>query len=104
MAGPDVHEKLATALRPLFSATGGRIASSHQRRWASATFVGARHRFVLEPIVIDSPDIEELAARIGNHEFHLPGHLVADICLSEPRWLEAGETVLEIEVLTVEVA
>lgn len=75
------------------------VRIAHSEAWASATFVGARHRFEFEPA--DPPAADAFAAGIEQVEFALPGHLVADILVSTRTATPAG-IALTIEALTVE--
>jgi hypothetical protein len=92
---PDPHSRLGCALADL---SGGEVIESRQTPWASATFSGARHHFVL--LVPGKAEPAGLA-RLDQREFDLPGHLVADILLSE-RVDEAEASRIAIEALTVE--
>lgn len=72
------------------------------REWASITFSGHRHRIVLR---IDGDKAADEAARfldgLGDREFDLQGHLLADIALvSEERSADAVR--LTLEALTIE--
>ncbi len=91
MAVDDSRECRPARRAPI--GTGGRLraalaelASSHavvvrqsERRWASVTFEGARHTFELvfagEPAVAAG---ERFIADVPEHEFALPGQLVAE--------------------------
>lgn len=56
-----------------------RIVAHSERSWASVTFAGTRHRLVLAfegAAAIDAG--ERLIALLPEHEFDLPGQLVAD--------------------------
>lgn len=72
---------------------------AHSEAWASATFAGARHR--LEFAAADPVRADAFAAAIGQREFALPGHLVADIAVAARTTTPAG-IALTIEALTVE--
>jgi len=68
-------------LTQMLTVTGGKgsLISHEERPWASATFAGSRQRFTLEfegedPIAGG----EALIAQLPDHEFAVPGHLVAD--------------------------
>lgn len=79
--------------------TGRRqVIESSQTAWASATFSGARHRYVLG-LPAGSP--ADALADVAEVEFDLPGHIVADIILSE-RQEHSGIQRVAIEALTVE--
>lgn len=99
----DAHRRLLNALvrrvEPAHSVTPGECSS---REWASATFVGARHRFAL---TISGPKPSEAATRFADGldamEFEIPGHLVADIVVVERSDRSVG-TAMTIEALTVE--
>ena len=76
------------------------------RPWASATFVGARHYWTL---MLSGPDhasrAGQLEAQIGEHEFALRGHIVADaIVTSRREQLDGDQTVsiVTLEILTIE--
>lgn len=92
---PDPHQRLARALAAL---AGGEVIESSQTAWASATFSGARHRYVLG-LPAGSP--ADALADVADFEFDLPGHIVADIILSE-RQEHSGIQRVAIEALTVE--
>ena len=53
--------------------------SHNEQAWASITFAGTRHEFVLQ---FDSPEAieagEQLIAALPDHEFTIPGQLVAE--------------------------
>lgn len=57
----------------------GRVVEHRERSWASITFAGTRHRL---RIAFDTPEAieagEALIAALPDHEFALPGRLVAD--------------------------
>lgn len=78
------------------------LRTAHSRPWASATFTGARHSFAL---LLSGPAAAEqatrLGAEVGEVEFTLPGHLVADIAIVR-RSDGAEGAALEIEALTIE--
>lgn len=74
-----------------------RAASSEA--WASATFVGARHRFDYEPAC--DALANAFADALETTEFCLNGHLVADITVAARTTGPAGVT-LTVEALTVE--
>ena len=75
------------------------LRTAHSEAWASATFVGARHRFAFAPTEPDRADA--LSEAIGSVEFTLPGHLVADIIVRS-RSVSREGVALTIEALTVE--
>ena len=61
----------------------GRVVEHRERSWASITFAGTRHTLRL---VFDTPEAidggEALIAALPDHEFALPGRLVADATVS----------------------
>jgi hypothetical protein len=92
----DPHDRLARAL--LAQCDGlARICRSASRPWASVTFVGARHRFL---IAAPPAAADWLTERLEELEFVIPGHLVADIALIGSRRNDALIE-LEIEALTI---
>ena len=55
------------------------ILSHDEKSWASITFAGARHRVVLEFEGAEAVEAAELfIAFLPEHEFEIPGQLVAD--------------------------
>jgi hypothetical protein len=60
------------------------ILAHHEQPWASVTFAGARHR--LELLFDGAAAVaagELFIAFLPEHEFGLPGHLVADAAVTE---------------------
>jgi hypothetical protein len=92
---PDPHKRLGSALAAL---AGGKILESRQIAWASATFSGARHHYVLK--IPDGPNVQALPC-LDEREFDLPGHIVADIVLAD-HIQQAGACRISIDALTVE--
>jgi hypothetical protein len=76
-----------------------------ERAWASATFAGTRHTIALsfEGAMAVAAG-ERLIAALPDHEFNVPGHLVADATISavDHTLLPAPRLVVEIEVLLLE--
>lgn len=90
---PDAHRLLLRALLAAFPKTT--LLASSTSPWASATFVGARHSIALR---FDDPLAAESAAgMLGDLDFSLNRHLVADI---GGTIADAGR--LDVEALTVE--
>ena len=72
--------------------------------WQSLTFIGEQHRIRLR---IPAPNAAEVVASLvnglGDEEFAIPGHVVADIALAgDPQPQPDGSIVIGIEALTVE--
>ena len=72
--------------------------------WQSLTFIGEQHRVRLR---VPQPDAEDTTARLvnglGESEFSIPGHVVADIAVEgEPERQDDGSFIVTIEALTVE--
>ena len=88
MIRADPHRALCRAIAARYP--GLTLVEGRSEDWASATFSGARHVLVLTG--------DDAPAGIGEVDFALPGHFVADI---EARH-EAGRIV--IEALTIEEA
>ena len=62
----------------------GRIVHHAERSWASITFAGTRHKVVIEyhgDIAIEAGEC--FIAFLSEHEFAIPGHLVADAAVTE---------------------
>jgi hypothetical protein len=78
------------------------IEEIRSRNWASATFVGARHEIGLK-IAGEGAEAaaDRFAMTLEAREFHLRGHVLADIALIANEPVEGGVR-LRIEALTVE--
>ncbi|KPQ22466.1 MAG: hypothetical protein HLUCCX21_06195 [Porphyrobacter sp. HL-46] len=71
-------DRVRTALMQLTGGSGT-VLSHEEKTWASITFAGTRHEMVLEfcgPEAVAGG--EELIERLPDHEFAIPGQLVAD--------------------------
>ena len=71
--------------------------------WQSLTFIGEKHRIQLR---VPQPDARETTGRLvnglGEADFSIAGHVVADIALDgEPVRQEDGSFAIAIEALTV---
>jgi len=78
----DTSERLREALLEL---AGGHatILAHNEKTWASVTFAGARHRLELEFEGDRAVDAGELfIAFLPEHEFAIPGQLVADAAVT----------------------
>lgn len=76
-----------------------------ERNWASATFAGTRHTVVLAfngAAAIDAA--EALIAALPDHEFAIPGQLVADasVISVDQATLPEPRMVVELELLLLE--
>ena len=59
------------------------LVSHSEKAWASITFAGARHRFVLEFAGTGAVEAGEcFIAFLPEHEFAIPGQLVADAAVT----------------------
>jgi hypothetical protein len=99
--GPDAATLLERALVAAGHEAGVEVEvlASEWQRWASATFIGARHRLTL--CAARSPSLNLWLAGLPEHEFRLSGQLVADLIVAGTR--RTGERVeMDLEVLTVE--
>ena len=94
-------------LTALFDLANGKaeLLRHSERSWASATFAGTKHSLALAFTGIDGVDCAEaLIDALPDHEFMIPGQVVADAlvvsidqaALPEPRM------VLELELLLLE--
>ena len=73
------------------------------REWQSLTFSGERHEARLRVCGPDAPvTMQRLTSNLGEAEFELCGHIVADIrLLGEPQYAGDGSVVVAIEALTI---
>lgn len=83
----------------------GQVITHGERAWASITFAGARHTLALlfmgdEAVAAG----EALVAALPDHEFALPGQLVADAAITEVehRMLPHPRLVVQCELLLLE--
>ncbi len=70
----------------LLGLTGGagRLLAHEETAWASITFAGTRHEVVLEFCGAEAVAAgEELIERLPDHEFTLPGQLVAEATIAK---------------------
>jgi len=76
-------ERLVGALM-LLSQGHGKVLAHEETPWASITFSGKRHSLrILYDGVIAAEAGEDMIAALPDHEFTIPGQLVADATVSE---------------------
>lgn len=97
------REKLACALLELAQQKAS-ITSHAEKSWASITFAGARHRVEL---VFEGAEAVEAGecfiAFLPEHEFAIPGQLVADAAVTEvDHTLDPPRMVVRCELLLLE--
>jgi hypothetical protein len=81
------------------------VLSHRERAWASITFAGARHTLTLLFAGEDAVAAgEAFIAALPEHEFRVPGQLVAEASVTEVehRLLPAPRLVVECELLVLE--
>ena len=99
--GPDA-DTLVTRAILASAATHGvplRATDGEWRRWASATFTGARHRMLFE--AAPGAALDRWLLLLPDTELPLRGHLVADIAVTA-RQDHADHVAIAVEALTVE--
>ena len=79
------------------------LTELHSTEWQSLTFLGERHQLHLR---IAGPGAEAIVQRITagieDAEFRIPGHILADILVSDgPRRDRDGSVSVELEALTI---
>lgn len=68
----------------LITGGAGTVLSHEEKAWASITFSGTRHEVVMEFCGADAVAAgEELIEQLPDHEFSIPGQLVADATISK---------------------
>ena len=77
------------------------VVAATSRRWASATFIGARHLLTLEGSWDDA--VTAWLTDLADADLPLRGHLVADLIVAAVARTDTGFTAA-IEALTVEEA
>ncbi|OYY89625.1 MAG: hypothetical protein B7Y45_11345 [Sphingomonas sp. 28-66-16] len=75
------------------------VVAIESTRWASATFVGARH--LLSLVGRDDPDLARWLGDLPDADIDLCGHLVADLAIGSIARLD-GQARAELEILTLE--
>lgn len=83
----------------------GELVSHAERAWASATFSGTRHTIALCFIGMEAVSAaERLIALLPDHEFAIPGQLVADAVVVEARheWMPCPALEMELELLLLD--
>lgn len=99
----DAHGGLGRMLSAMFRPATAELQSSSQRRWASVTFNGARHRFSLRVSGDDADGaVAHAIGALAQQDFALEGHVVADVALVERHRSGPGLFEIELEALTVE--
>lgn len=97
----DCHGRLLTALVAR-AGPGWEVMEGDLTPWASATFIGARHRVVL---ALDGEDAveraEALAVVLPDADFAIAGHVVADLAVDAVVTEEEGARMI-LSVLTIE--
>lgn len=96
-------QRLVTALLDLAEGTG-EIISHGEKGWASITFSGARHavtmRFIGDRAIACA---ERFIAFLPEHEFAIPGHLVAHADVTEVTHIASpAQMTLCCEILLLE--
>lgn len=70
-----------------------------ERAWASATFSGSRHTVTLAFRGIEAIDVaDRFIEALPEHEFAIPGQLVADAAVTEAKLTMLPEPCFEVEV------
>ncbi|MEW4468774.1 hypothetical protein AB1K62_13180 [Parasphingorhabdus sp. JC815] len=79
---------------------GHNIKMIRERRWASISFSGVRHKILIsrQPTSVAQDMSRSLAATITDHIFDLPGHFVADIVVDDRP--EQDHSII-VEILTI---
>lgn len=113
----DPHTRVIAQLLELAGPDASVIATSSVP-WASATFIGARHRIVMRIFGADHAARADIFAEsLPDAEFSISGHIVADACVDERQLRlvqadgdkvqladsdSATETMLRLTILTIE--
>lgn len=88
----DPGRTLARQLAELF---GAEVRLVEDEPWASLTLDGRRHRLLVSDITRPA-----FAEDLPEHEFDIPGHIVASAAVAERHRIGAGEA-LVVDALTV---
>ena len=99
----DAHGMLGSALAGLFHPAPAELRTSSQKRWASVTFAGARHRYALSVSGEGAcAAVDQAAGTLKAQDFSLDGHVVADIAVVRRKSCGTALVEIEFEALTVE--
>ncbi len=100
--GNDATSALLRAIRQRLRACAVTFLTFRSRSWASVTFAGARHEISFR-IAGDQAEAaaDRFLADLDCAEFHLRGHLLADIVLISRETVPDGVEI-SLEALTVE--
>lgn len=94
----SVGDRVEAALRALADGHG-QIVIHREQPWASITFAGARHNLSLAYSGVAAVmAAEHLIAQFADHEFAIPGHLVADAQVLAVDHALLPEPVMRVEV------
>ena len=107
-----VRVPLSLAASALFRALLSRAAVDRDRiflsefqstDWQSLIFTGERHVIALRIVGHGAEDVvDRLTSGLADAEFEIPGHIVADIAVSQPpRHGADGSIEVELEALTI---
>ena len=105
---PPRRRSTADRLRDALMRLGeweGQVVTHSEHAWASITFAGTRHSLALlfagEKAVAAG---EHFVEALGEHEFRIPGQLVADATVTEVehRMLPSARLVIQCELLLLE--
>jgi len=82
----------------------GEVVEHKARSWASITFSGTRHQLVIDFEGTEAVEAgEELVARLEDHEFSIPGQLVADAAIRAVEHVPStGSLIVHAELLLLE--
>jgi len=100
----DAASALLRAISAQFAGLDIGVEEIRSRSWASVTFTGARHEAAIR---IEGQGAKAAADRfldgLGDAEFNLKQHILADIALiSDERRDDEDAVLLQLEALTVE--
>ena len=97
-------DRVRSALAELH-AHRGQVLTHNEKAWASITFAGTRHSLALLFAGEDAVEAgEQFVASLPDHEFAIPGQLVADagVVEVEHRLLPEPRLVVQCELLLLE--
>ncbi|GHC95077.1 hypothetical protein [Novosphingobium pokkalii] len=105
-AKPAPRRRVASGLAPrvvrsvlALAGRSAQLIDHRERPWASVTFSGARHSVVLRYTGWEAcDDGEALIAALPDHEFTVPGALVADVTVVRTDEAVLPERTLEVEL------
>jgi hypothetical protein len=84
---------------------GAELCDHREAPWASITFEGSRHKL---RVLFSGDQAEAASARfiaaLREHEFAIPGHVIAEATTGEAEWYSGVDAIVPVELLLLKEA